>query len=97
MGPVDSPLDGRPSSGILVYVEPEAIRRELEPDHILEPARNASEGGGKAVGVCRRTLDQREVEVLGEAIRLEVALLETRPALEDECPAQDGIPPDPCQ
>src|ERR1017187_3212653 len=78
----DPPLPGRAVAAIPEDLEIDFIRRKLNTRLLVDPRGHFAKCADQEINVEMGFIGQREVEVLGEAVCFEVALLETRSALE---------------
>ena len=76
-------FDGRPAPFVLVMVEPQLVGGHLDAALLVDPAGDVAEGGGEKAVIELGGVGQREVEILREAVGLEVDLLQAGPTLED--------------
>ena len=87
---VDPALDGVSSARRLVRLEPHLLARDLDPGGLVDALRDPREDRTQGVWLGGRALDEGEVEVLREAVRFEVALLEAGAALEHPVSVRAG-------
>ena len=78
----DAPLGQLAAARVREDLELARLRRELEARYVVDPIGDLLEDPSEESFVQVLGILQREVEVLGEPVRFEVALLEASPSLE---------------
>ncbi len=86
-----STLGRRIASSVLLRSECRRLNLELDPAQVGHGGGYVAEDPSKFIGSFWTPVDDREVQVLGEAVRFEVTLSECGPALEDPVIAQFGL------
>src|SRR5436309_91742 len=79
---VDAALDGAPTSRRLVRLEADLVTRDFDARSLVDALSDGRENGAQGIRVDCGALEKSEVQILGEAIRLEVALLKAGATLE---------------
>ena len=87
----DSPLARRAVATVPEDLELYFVGRKLDAGLLVDPGGNFPKCADQEIDVEMRFIGQREIEILGETVRLEVALLETGSAFEYPLPAERRV------
>src|SRR5271157_2574841 len=87
----DPPLAAKTTPSIVEYFEPALIGRQLDTRRFVEPVTELGEPLFQETRVQLRRVRNCKIQVLGEPIRLEKALLETGAAFENPRSSQERI------